>query len=892
MKLKDKLKLSIQARLSVASGLSVISFIVIALILLVAFMQVRRDIGRAVSTQLQQTIDSSELAREMGAFLARLRQLNATFYGNDEYLQREGIKLLDLIGQQHEHGHDEKLLANQFLPLRQKLSDYLEQCKTVNELLLWRSWEDEGLDEVFIIIEEILAKLMIDAALEGRSVEYYEQLTLQIASYRVSLLGIMQRNIREQPQTLFNASFFDLPPNSENISNLSLRLRTLAAAEAPLNRFGRHLIDQLKYYQHLMTRYQQEMIHLGRRTAELNQLAEAVLNQLEVIDQQHAKAADRARQQIDKNIFNTGAIVLGLLIVLALMLSLIHLNLFAYHIKRPMDKIRNRLLRFRQGDYSSPISLNRTDEWGQIEEVFDGMVADLVESWSALQESERRYRNIFDNASEGIYQSSVEGAFLNINPAMHKIFGIDEDQPLETFNNLRERIYADPADRDRLISRLFKEETVNNFETLMRRNDGEIFRASINSHLVRDKDDLILFIEGTVEDISKRWQAEEALRSLKEFLHDIVDAMPSIMIGVNSALEITLWNRQTVEISGIEEKMAIGRPLPEILTFVEPTYQPVVEETLTSGNVLRLQKIAGLVKTQERFFDLLVYPLRGADSYGAMIHMDDITEKVQIEEVMVQSEKMLSIGNLAAGMAHEINNPLASVLQNVQVMGQRLSPALEKNRKTAAEIGISIEQVAEYAQQRGFDQMMKSIAASGQRAARIIENMLNFSRKSSSSFLPCSLPDLVEKTIELAASDYDMKHHFDFRTISLIRDYQPVPDVPCESSQIQQVVLNLLKNAALAIGHKVAHPEIRIRIFPLDEQVCLQIEDNGAGMDEATSKRIFEPFFTTQEVGLGTGLGLSVSYFLITENHQGTLTVKSVPGQGSCFSVQLPLKRN
>ena len=158
MKLQDKLKLSIQARLRVATGLSVLAFVVIALILLVAFMQVRKDIGRAVGTQLQQTIDSSELAREVGQLLARLQQLEATFYGDDEYLQREGIELLDLIDQQHEHGHDEKLIANQLLPLRQKLSDYLEQCKTVNELLLWRSWEDEGLDEVFIIIEEILAK--------------------------------------------------------------------------------------------------------------------------------------------------------------------------------------------------------------------------------------------------------------------------------------------------------------------------------------------------------------------------------------------------------------------------------------------------------------------------------------------------------------------------------------------------------------------------------------------------------------------------------------------------------------------------------------------------------------------------------------------------------------
>jgi PAS domain S-box-containing protein len=639
-----------------------------------------------------------------------------------------------------------------------------------------------------------------------------------------------------------------------------------------------------------MVRYQQEMIRLGRRTAELDQFTQLLLEQMEGFEKRQVSLVEQTGQEIDRTIIGTGAVVLALQVVLALLLVLIHKNMFTHHISKPMEKVRKRLLKFQEGDYSSPMSLNRNDEWGQIEQVFDGMLTDLVESWSALQESERRYRNIFDSASEGIFQSTVEGAFLDVNPAMGRMYGLGFEDNLNAFNSLREQIYVDPADRDRLITRLLVEESINDYQVQMRRINGETFWATINCHLVRDKNEQVKFIEGTVEDISLRRQAEEALQQLKEYLHAIIDTMPSILIGISGDKNVTLWNRQTQKISGIKEDQAVGQPLNDVFSLIEPVnYLDAVNETLQTGEVARLLKIPGSRKDQECFYDILIYPLTDSGAGGAVIHMDDVSEKVQIETVMVQSEKMLSIGSLAAGMAHEINNPLASVLQNIQVMNQRLSPSLDKNRQTAEQLGISMEQVAEYARLRGFEQMMDSISSAGQRAARIIENMLNFSRKSSSNFLHCSMTSLLEITLELAASDYDMKHQFDFRSIKITRDYQPVPDVLCEAGQIQQVFLSLLKNAAQALSASVEQPEIQIRVFARDEQLCVQIEDNGIGMEEATCKRAFEPFYTTKEVGVGTGLGLSVAYFLITENHKGSLTLKSEPGKGSCFTIMLPL---
>ncbi|SHI92941.1 PAS domain S-box-containing protein [Malonomonas rubra DSM 5091] len=618
------------------------------------------------------------------------------------------------------------------------------------------------------------------------------------------------------------------------------------------------------------------------------QIQQSVANPELADEQEQLHAVETARKHIDQAISTSKRITWGALILFAGVISLIFFTLHRRYVRMPMEKLRSRFLSLHEGDYSTPITLDREDEWKEIETVFNDMLSDMQESWATVQESERRYRSIFNSISVGIFQSSLDGELLNINPAMAEILGIRLSD-ISGARKLAEFCYADKKDRQQLLERLHKEEIVNHFEVQLKRFNGELFWGSISCHFVRDSEENVLFIEGTVDDISRRHKAAEELHELKEYLHGVVDAMPSILLSVKRDLTVSLWNSRIAEVSGVAESDAHGKPLADIFTLIEPRdYLSAVEETLAHGNIARLQRLKGCASQQGKIFDLVVYPL-GVQAEEAVLHVDDVTEKAKLEEVMIQSEKMLSVGNLAAGMAHEINNPLASVLQNVQVMEQRLSPALKKNQQVAEQLGMSIEQVADYARLRGFDQMITSIAESGQRAARIIENMLNFSRKSASDFVPHALAELVDKTIELAGSDYDMKHSFDFRQIRLTRDYQNLPLVPCEASQIQQVVLSLLKNAAQAISKNVAEPEIVVRIFQQGDAACLQVEDNGDGMNEETCRRIFEPFFTTKEVGVGTGLGLSVAYFLITENHNGHLSVTSDVGKGTCFTVTLPL---
>ena len=269
----------------------------------------------------------------------------------------------------------------------------------------------------------------------------------------------------------------------------------------------------------------------------------------------------------------------------------------------------------------------------------------------------------------------------------------------------------------------------------------------------------------------------------------------------------------------------------------------------------------------------------------------DLTERQQARDLMVQAEKMAMIGGLAAGMAHEINNPVGIIIQNLQNIERRLSDGLPDNLQAAEQLGLSLPLLRAYLEKRSVSKLLGKMYSAGERITKIVSNILQFSRKSDSERTLAALPDIIEHAVELAANDYDLKKKYDFRNIRIVRDFaSDLPPVPVNATEFEQVIINLLKNAAQAMAeHRSAGPQINITALCEDAQAVIRVSDNGPGMDEATRKRIFEPFFTTKEVGVGTGLGLSVSYTLITQNHKGSFTVDTAPGAGAHFTIRLPL---
>ena len=417
------------------------------------------------------------------------------------------------------------------------------------------------------------------------------------------------------------------------------------------------------------------------------------------------------------------------------------------------------------------------------------------------------------------------------------------------------------------------------------------YQLSLPPEKRSDINTLILEINIMAREIDRR---ESDLNKLRETLKNIVDSMPSVLVGVDPEGRVTQWNREAEMFTGIAATQAMGRNIEAVYPSLAEAMKKA-DRAIQEKRPHKESKVSSRVDGEIRFSDITVYPLTTSRTGGAVIRVDDITDRVRIEEMMVQSEKMLSVGGLAAGMAHEINNPLAGILQCTQVMQNRLSGDLPKNREVAERCGISMAALHSYMQRRHMPEMMASIMESGKRAARIVENMLSFSRKSEATTTLNDLSQLMEDTLELAENDYDLKKRYDFRRIQIVRQYDSrVPAVPCEATGIQQVLLNIMKNGAqaMAINAGISPPRLVLGINMDGAMVRMEIEDNGPGMEEVVCKRVFEPFFTTKSVGVGTGLGLSVSYFIITENHGGTLTVSSTPGSGSRFVIRLPLGRD
>jgi len=251
------------------------------------------------------------------------------------------------------------------------------------------------------------------------------------------------------------------------------------------------------------------------------------------------------------------------------------------------------------------------------------------------------------------------------------------------------------------------------------------------------------------------------------------------------------------------------------------------------------------------------------------------------------------VGGIAAGIAHEINNPLGIVLQAAQNLIQRTNPQFKKNLEVAGAIGLDMTHMTEYFRQRKLDAFIEDIMAASVRASGIIRHMLDFSRKSESRRAVCDLAGIIDKAIELAGSDYDLKKSYDFRKIRIVRDYaDELPTLHCTETEIEQVMLNLLRNAAQAMASArppVGQPQIDIQVRAEDGYAFIVLTDNGPGMTPEVRRRIFEPFYTTKAPGVGTGLGLSVSYFIITKGHGGIMHVDSRPGEGTTFTIELPL---
>lgn len=522
-------------------------------------------------------------------------------------------------------------------------------------------------------------------------------------------------------------------------------------------------------------------------------------------------------------------------------------------------------------------------------------VTDRFTAMEALRSGEKRFKAIFEESPIAIAITDLtHRRYVDVNRSFCSLSGYTKSMIIgKTTQELG--LFWNPGDDARLYQMLTDTGSINAEEIQTRTATGEQRSGILFTRIIMIEK--AAHAISLYQDITEQKRVEEQLKSSEESYKGIFDNAPIGIFQSSPAGHYISINNVFASIFGYaspQEMMALVHDIPRQIYADAEQRQEIITK-LRSRDTLIVDDIQFYRKDGTRFYATMYIRGTRDTATGEVVLLDgfvvDTTEHRQTLEIMLQHEKMLMISGLAAGMAHEINNPLGIIAQDLQNLERRLSPALPKNRQIAEELGIDLIALQQYLKQREINSYLASMQNAARRASRIMDNMLQFSRSNGTSRHPAPLYTVIEHALELAGSDFDLRRTYNFSTITLIRDYTPdLPLVVINTTEIEQVLINLIKNAAQSLHGRQngPQPEIRISAHQDDAVAVISVADNGPGMTEEVRRRVFEPFFTTKDVGKGTGLGLAVSHAIITKNHHGLLTVSSRPGQGCCFTITLP----
>ncbi|MBZ2170820.1 PAS domain S-box protein [Nitratidesulfovibrio sp. SRB-5] len=520
----------------------------------------------------------------------------------------------------------------------------------------------------------------------------------------------------------------------------------------------------------------------------------------------------------------------------------------------------------------------------------------------ALRESEQRFRTLVANLPGVVYRCEATSPWraLFVSDQVEQLTGHPAAEYQQGGLPLEHIIH--PDDRAGVIADMAAATDPDGYFSLEYRvlhEDGTLRAVMEQGRRVHDEAGRE-FLDGVILDVTPLRQALGDLAAARDFLDAVMEAMPSALAGVGPDGLVIHWNRAAEEASGISRDAARGRPAADVLArLVGAT--PQVHEAVALRQAARFEGVPRVTDGRLRHLDVMLFPLSGQGAApgvpGAVIvRVDDVTERARLADMLVQTEKMLSVGGLAGGMAHELNNPLGAVLQGVQNIIRRLDPDMAANAQAARDAGVSLVAMRTYMEARRISEMLEGIRDAGARAADIIATMLEFTRPGQGRRTTARAHALAERALALAGSDYDLRRQYDFRKLHVVRDYaESVDTLTCVPTEIEQVLLNLFKNAAHAMAEKDypagQTPALHVSTRREGDEVVIVVEDNGPGMEPDVRRRVFEPFFTTKPPGVGTGLGLAVSYFIVVRTHGGSITCDGVPGEGARFTVRLPARQ-
>jgi signal transduction histidine kinase len=384
--------------------------------------------------------------------------------------------------------------------------------------------------------------------------------------------------------------------------------------------------------------------------------------------------------------------------------------------------------------------------------------------------------------------------------------------------------------------------------------------------------------------------------NIQDFFSNIIESMPSALITVDSKLLIKQINTNALRICAVDSDKVLNSSVMAAFPMLQNS-QDEIDLALSLNAPVILDRVEYSVGELNSYYQVSCYPLAGVADF-IVIQIDDTTRRELLEQRILQAEKMRSLDGLAAGIAHEVNNPLSAIINAIQSIKRRLETTRQANIDAAEQTGIALEKLEDYLQVREIKFFLDSIEEGAFRSINVVDNMLKFSSPGGSSLEACDINKLLEQSIKFIRKDYQLQNNINFETIKIESSLaQNLPEIPVLSLELQQVFINLLGNAEQAItlrrqqhnGETPYAGKISLETRLQDDSVIIVVGDNGCGMSDDVVRKIFDPYFSTRHDSGGHGLGLSTVYRIINSLLDGEIEVRSALNLGTQFSISLPI---
>jgi len=485
----------------------------------------------------------------------------------------------------------------------------------------------------------------------------------------------------------------------------------------------------------------------------------------------------------------------------------------------------------------------------------------LARDITAMKRSEARFTELFETLQEGIYIVTPEDKILEVNPALVRMLGYSSKE--ELMSKRVSEVFVDESQRASIVREVSHEASPHGHELTLYRKDGQPVYCLNTASAVRDNSGRVIRFQGALVDITERRAIEKQLHQQQEFARRLVDSFPDLIFVVDTERRYNFVSSKFKEVLGYDPTEVIGLTFGE-RTHVDdrPAMMALFDDLVTGKQNFASIEVRVRHKQGEwRSLKCNFSPLfdEHGKIEGAVVSGRDVTEVKRLETQLIQAEKLAAMGQMLAGVAHELNNPLTAILGASELLRER--QGVDDNTKRQLEM----------------------THRQARRAARIVQNLLEFSRPASPQKKTLDLNVVIDRTLQL--------HDHSLRRNNVEVEFQSVPGFPLivgDANQLIQIFLNLISNAEQAIREARPSGRIQIRLGRSGNRVSATVQDDGIGIPPEVLPKLFDPFFTTKRPGGGTGLGLSICMSIVRE-HGGNIEASSLPAGGAAFTVTLPV---